>query len=56
VPTDELRARFDAELVAAGPRLTGPDYENVFAMWCDHLPARERLRALALGPDDEPWR
>jgi hypothetical protein len=54
--TVELRARFDAELAAAGLSITGRDYDLLFAMWKDHLPQREAVRAAALAPGDEPWR
>ncbi|HTK92813.1 MAG TPA: hypothetical protein VL948_21450 [Verrucomicrobiae bacterium] len=51
-----LRARFDAEVTAAGLTVTGRDRELLFAMWLEHLPQREALRAAALTPEDEPWR
>jgi hypothetical protein len=54
--TSDLRARFDAELVAAGLRLSGADYDNLFEMWAEHLPERERLRAAVPEADEEPWR
>lgn len=54
--SDDLRARFDAELLVAGLSLTGPDYDNLFEMWAEHLPERERLRAAIPAPDEEPWR
>ena len=56
VMSDDLRARFDAELLAAGLSLTGADYDNLFDMWSEHLPERERLRAAIPAPDEEPWR
>ena len=54
--TVDLRARFDAELTAAGLAITGRDYDLLFAMWQEHLPQREALRAAAPAPEDEPWR
>ena len=56
VMSDDLRARFDAELLAAGLSLTAADYDNLFEMWAEHLPERERLRAAVPAPDEEPWR
>ena len=54
--SDDLRARFDAELLVAGLSLTGPDYDNLFEMWAEHLPERDRLRAAMPAPEEEPWR
>ncbi len=54
--TVDLRARFDAELAAAGLSITGRDYDLLFAMWKEHLPQREAVRAAALAQEDEPWR
>ena len=51
-----LRARFDAEVTAAGLTVTGRNRELLFAMWLEHLPQREALRAAAQTPEDEPWR
>ena len=51
---DELRARFDAEVQAAGLTLTERDRELLFAMWAEHLPQRERLRATEPAWDEEP--
>ena len=55
----ELRALFEAELRAA--RLAPPDYdlpdadrERLFAMWEDHLPTRDALRAAATDLPEEP--
>ena len=58
MPDDDLRARFDAELLVAGLSLTGADYESLFEMWAEHRPERERLRAAVLAPEEEPepWR
>ena len=52
----DLRARFDAELAAAGLTITGRDYDLLFTMWKEHLPQREALRAAAPAQEDEPWR
>jgi len=54
--TVDLRARFDAELTAAGLAITGRDYDLLFAMWKEHLPQREALRAAVPAQEDEPWR
>ena len=51
----DLRARFDAELTAAGLTVTGRDRDLLFAMWQEHLPQRESLRAAAVTPEEEPW-
>ena len=51
---DELRARFDAELSAAGLSLAGREYELLFAMWSEHQPQREALRAAVPAFDEEP--
>jgi hypothetical protein len=51
---DELRARFDAELSAAGLDLAGREYELLFAMWSEHQPQREALRAAVPAFDEEP--
>ena len=51
-----LRVRFDAEVTAAGLTVAGRDRELLFAMWLEHLPQREALRAAALTPEDEQWR
>ena len=50
----DLRARFDAEVRTAGLQLGERDYELLFAMWVEHLPQREALRAALPGPDEEP--
>ena len=52
--TTEPRARFDAELSAAGLSLAGREYELLFAMWAEHLPQREALRAAVPMPNEEP--
>jgi hypothetical protein len=53
-PDADLRARFDAELRTAGLALHGREYELLFAMWAEHLPQREALRAAVPAPDEEP--
>ena len=50
----DLRAGFDAEMRAAGLSLAGRDYELLFAMWTEHRPQREALRAAVPMPDEEP--
>ena len=50
----DLRARFDAEMRGAGLSLTGRDSELLFAMWAEHLPQREALRAAVPTADEEP--
>ena len=54
-----LRALFEAELRAA--RLASPDYdlpiadrERLYAMWEDHLPQPDAMRAAALELPEEP--
>jgi hypothetical protein len=54
-PVVDLRARFDAEVAAAGLTVTGRDRDLLFAMWQEHLPQREALRAAAVTPEEEPW-
>lgn len=54
--TVDLRSRFDAELAAAGLTIAGRDYDLLFAMWKEHLPQREAVRAAAPAQEDEPWR
>ena len=51
---DELRAHFDAELATAGLSLSGREYELLFAMWSEHRPQREALRAAVPALDEEP--
>ena len=53
-PTLDLRDRFEAELTAAGLSLAGREYELLFAMWAEHRPQREALRAAVPMPDEEP--
>jgi len=50
----DLRARFDDEMRAAGLSLNGRDYDLLFAMWTEHLPQREALRAAVPAPNEEP--
>jgi hypothetical protein len=49
-----LRSRFEDELNAAGLVPSERDRELLFAMWVEHLPQREALRAAAPAPDEEP--
>jgi len=51
-----LRARFEDEVRAAGLAPSGRDRELLYAMWAEHLPQREALRAAAIDPDEEPLR
>ena len=53
-PDADLRTRFDAELRTAGLALHGREYELLFAMWAEHLPQREALRAAVPAPGEEP--
>ena len=48
------RAQFDAEIRAAGLTLSPDDRERLFAMWADHLPMRDSLRAAAPASEVEP--
>ena len=48
------RAQFDAEIRAAGLALSPDDRERLFAMWADHLPMRDSLRAAAPALEEEP--
>ena len=50
----ELRELFAAELRVAGLRVPDDDREQLFAMWVDHLPNRDALRAAAPRSDEEP--
>lgn len=50
----ELTARFEAELEAAGLEVSGRDRELLYAMWEEHLPQRQALRAAIPAPDEEP--
>jgi hypothetical protein len=49
-----LRARFDAEVVAADLTVPAADREHLFAMWAEHLPLRDSLRAASVAPEEEP--
>jgi len=49
-----LRAQFDAEVTTAGLRLPEREHELLFAMWAEHLPQREALRAAVPAPAEEP--
>ena len=49
-----LRARFDAELLAAGLVLSDDDRVRLFPTWADHLPTRDSLRAAAPALPEEP--
>jgi hypothetical protein len=49
-----LRARFDAELLAAGLTPSPDDHARLFATWADHLPTRDSLRAAAPALEEEP--
>jgi hypothetical protein len=51
---EDLRARFDAEMRSAGLTIVGRDRELLFAMWAEHLPQREALRAAVPALDEEP--
>ena len=55
-PTSDIDARalFDAEMRTAGLSLAGRDDELLFAMWTEHRPQREALRAAVPMPDEEP--
>ena len=50
----ELRELFAAELRVAGLRVPDEDRERLYAMWVDHLPQRDALRAAAPRPEEEP--
>jgi hypothetical protein len=49
-----LRARFDAEILAADLTVPEADREHLFAMWADHLPLRDSLRAASVALEEEP--
>ena len=49
-----LRARFDAEVLAADLTVPEADREHLFAMWADHLPLRDRLRDVSFALEEEP--
>jgi hypothetical protein len=48
------RAQFEAEISAAGLTLSADDRERLFAMWADHLPMRDSLRAAVPAFEAEP--
>jgi len=50
----DLRAQFEAEVKTAGLRLPEREYEMLFAMWAEHLPQRQALRAAVPAPAEEP--
>jgi hypothetical protein len=54
--SDDRRAQFDAECRTAGLALGARDAELLYAMWLEWQPERDRLRAAAPAPEDEPWR
>ena len=54
--TDDRSAQFDAECRTAGLTLSTRDAELLYAMWLEWQPERDRLRAAAPAPEDEPWR
>ena len=49
-----LRARFDAEVLAADLPVPEPDREHLFAMWAEHLPMRDSLRSASIALEEEP--
>lgn len=54
--SDDLREKFDSEVRASGLQVSGRDEELLYAMWLEHLPQRETLRAAVPRPDEEPLR
>ena len=50
----ELRELFAAELRVAGLQVPDDDRERLYAMWVDHFPHRDALRAAAPRPEEEP--
>jgi hypothetical protein len=50
----DLRAQFEAEVVAADLTIPAEDREQLFAMWVEHLPQRNSLRAAIVAPEEEP--
>ena len=50
----ELRELFAAELRVAGLQVPDDDRERLYAMWVDHLPHRDALRAAVPRPEEEP--
>ena len=49
-----FRARFDAEVLAADLTVPDADREHLFAMWAEHLPLRDSLRAASVALEEEP--
>lgn len=49
-----LRSRFEDELRVAGLAPSERERELLFAMWVEHLPQREALRAAVPARDEEP--
>ena len=49
-----LRAQFDAEVLAADLPVPDADREHLFAMWAEHLPMRDSLRAASVALEEEP--
>jgi hypothetical protein len=49
-----LRAQFDAEVLAADLTVPDADREYLFAMWAEHLPRRDSLRAASVALEEEP--
>jgi hypothetical protein len=49
-----LRAQFDAEVLAADLSVPDADREPLFAMWAEHLPLRDSLRAASVALEEEP--
>jgi hypothetical protein len=49
-----LRAQFDAEVLSADVSVPTDDREHLFAMWLEHLPLRDSLRAASVALEEEP--
>jgi hypothetical protein len=49
-----LRARFDAEILAADLSVPVHDRDQLFVMWAEHQPIRARLRAADIALAEEP--
>jgi hypothetical protein len=50
----DLRAQFDAEVLSADVSVPTDDREHLFAMWLEHLPLRDSLRAASMALEEEP--
>lgn len=50
----DLTARFESELRVAGIEVSGRERDLLYAMWVEHLPERDALRAAAIAPEEEP--